>query len=986
MPSSSLIAKSGDYYINTSTSYLYKYAKPLVGPSSAVLYNNGQGYVDGTLSTAKFYGIVQMAFDSRLNCIYVLDFAGAAPNAYVRKIDSVGNVTTIAGGANGSLVNGIGTAVRFYNPYGITCDSKSNIYIGDTSNYVVRKIDPLGNVTTYLGGGLGNVDGGVGVAKFNYPCWLSIDLNDNVYVADGKAIRKINTTTQTVTTIAGNGSLGYVNGPVGVSVTYDVRSLCFDSTYSYLYFLDYNSSTTAYIVRQINLATNITSDYVNLTTLGVPSINVVSFIAMDSYNTLYIVNSINTIYAISSIFNVSIYSGAGTGIVPATYSSLYTINFDPLGNLYAGSSTGIIYKITAVDGFGWKPLYSISGNQGPTGFTGLPGSAANTGATGATGRTGWTGWTGPTGQTGPTGIAGSATQTGATGATGVTGWTGATGTIIYSGATVPSSSLIAKSGDYYINTSISYLYKYIKPVVSSTLAVLCNNGQGNVDGTLSVAKFISIQRFAFDPSNGYTYVLDVGYINATGTGYSFVKRIDSAGNVLTIAGGTLGYVNGAGATARFDLSRGIVVDSQGNIYIADRTNRLIRKIDPITLIVTTYAGILNASTYLDGTIATAQFYSPTDMAIDANDNIYLADGSSIRKINTVTQTVTTIAGNGVLGYANGPLGTSRCNGVSSLYITPDGSYLFFLDSKPVTGAVIRQLNLATNVTSEYYTINSIQSDTVIPIAVDSNYTIYLPSGNNIISISSSFVTLTYSGGGGGTVPGTYLYPYAVNFDALGNLYIGTGGNTGVIQPGSITKITAADGFGWKPLYSISGKQGPTGFTGLPGSAANTGATGATGRTGWTGWTGPTGLPGSATQTGATGETGPIGLTGATGLPGLTGPIGPTGIPGETGPTGIPGTATQTGATGPNGATGPPGQGGSGYTTYIGDATLNSSGSAYVSFQTPYTSTSYRVFVNYLGNATVGTLTPMYVSITSTNTFTIIGGAQGVPICWMTVGT
>jgi hypothetical protein len=87
--------------------------------------------------------------------------------------------------------------------------------------------------------------------------------------------------------------------------------------------------------------------------------------------------------------------------------------------------------------------------------------------------------------------------------------------------------------------------------------------------------------------------------------------------------------------------------------------------------------------------------------------------------------------------------------------------------------------------------------------------------------------------------------------------------------------------------------------------------------------------------------------------------------------------------GEQGDTGPPG---SGYTTYIGEVTLNGSGLAYVSFQTPYTSTSYRVFVNYLGNGTGGTLIPMYVTITSTTAFTILGGTADLPVCWMTVGT
>ena len=119
-------------------------------------------------------------------------------NHTVRKIDTSGNVTTIAGsaGIEGSD-NGNRTSARFKKPTGLAFDSKGNILVSDYGNHLIRKIDTVGNVSTIAG--TANVSGSddrQGIqAKFNQPYGIVVDSSDNIYVADysNNLIRKIDT-------------------------------------------------------------------------------------------------------------------------------------------------------------------------------------------------------------------------------------------------------------------------------------------------------------------------------------------------------------------------------------------------------------------------------------------------------------------------------------------------------------------------------------------------------------------------------------------------------------------------------------------------------------------------------------------------------------------------------------------------------------------------------------------------------------------------
>ena len=141
----------------------------------------------------------------------------------------------------------------------------------------------------------------------------------------------------------------------------------------------------------------------------------------------------------------------------------------------------------------------------------------------------------------------------------------------------------------------------------------------------------------------------------------------------TLAGsGAAGYADGAGTLALFSGSRGMAVDLNGNVYIADTANHRIRMVTTAG-VVTTVAGS-GVAGYADGTGTSAKFNSPSGIAVDVkiaapNGMLYVCDSGNhrIRVINSGV--VTTLAGNGTAGYADG-------TGSSAMFNSPSGVFAF----------------------------------------------------------------------------------------------------------------------------------------------------------------------------------------------------------------------------------------------------------------------------------------------------------------------
>lgn len=167
-------------------------------------------FLDATGTSAKFNNPTGLAADASGN-IYVAD----AGNHRIRKISPAGAVTTLAGSGEANFADLTGLAAKFKNPVGITIDPQNNLYVADAGNHRIRKITSAGVVTTFAGSGVlgsGNNATTPTLAQFNTPKGITRDASGNLYVADAgnHIIRKISSA-NAVTTLAGSTS-GWADG------------------------------------------------------------------------------------------------------------------------------------------------------------------------------------------------------------------------------------------------------------------------------------------------------------------------------------------------------------------------------------------------------------------------------------------------------------------------------------------------------------------------------------------------------------------------------------------------------------------------------------------------------------------------------------------------------------------------------------------------------------------------------------------------------
>ncbi|MEL6673509.1 MAG: gliding motility-associated C-terminal domain-containing protein [Bacteroidota bacterium] len=202
------------------------------------------GKDDGPALSASFYEPWGIYADS-IGTVYVAD----TKNHLVRKIDTSGMVSTIAGSGLWGVLDGPASVAKFYEPSGILADRFGNIYVCDHLGHTVRKITTNGIVTTLAGAGLteGYADGPGNVARFNRPFDMDWDHEGNIIMTDewNHRIRRI-ALNGTTTTVAGSGSIGDLNGPADQASFNYPWDVCSDAN-GVLYVMDgFN-----YIIRKI---------------------------------------------------------------------------------------------------------------------------------------------------------------------------------------------------------------------------------------------------------------------------------------------------------------------------------------------------------------------------------------------------------------------------------------------------------------------------------------------------------------------------------------------------------------------------------------------------------------------------------------------------------------------------------------------------------------------------------------------------------------
>jgi trimeric autotransporter adhesin len=288
-----------------------------------------------------------VALDASGN-LYIAD----ANNNVVRKVTTAGTISTIAGnGTAGYTGNGgAATNAELNGPYGVVLDASGNLYIADTNNNVIRKVTTAGTISTVAGtGSSGNTGNGgpATSAKLSGPAGIAVDASGNLYIADSgnNVVRKV-TTAGTISLVAGTGTVGY-SGIGSVATSVDLSwpvGVAVDASGN-IYIADAESNVVLKVTPTGTLTTVAGNGNIGYTGDGGPAVNAElnnpTGVAVDGAGNLYIADTLNNVVRTVTPGGI-ITTMAGTGTPgysgnggPSTKAKLNS----PLGIVASGSGT-----------------------------------------------------------------------------------------------------------------------------------------------------------------------------------------------------------------------------------------------------------------------------------------------------------------------------------------------------------------------------------------------------------------------------------------------------------------------------------------------------------------------------------------------------------------------------------------------------------------------------------------------------------------------